>query len=79
MTTLDKVIRGLRNGLSYKRTSSEGVEEWVRPVWDSYNYTTNAYNRFEHTVVGPDWGGVNEMGISYLSFSRFEIDGWSQD
>lgn len=75
---INEVIRGLRNGLSYKRTISEGVEEWVRPVWDSYRVTVG-YTSFEHTVIGPDWGGANEMPIKSLFNGYFSIDGWSID
>lgn len=68
--TLEEVKVGLGEGKSYKRKFRSGYKlgwEIVKPLRNG---------RFEHTVAGPDFGGVAELDISIMTADRWAVDGW---
>jgi hypothetical protein len=68
MFTTREVYEGLRKGLSYKRTPTPGVFEYVKPSCYSH--------QFNHTVVGPDYGGVADLDLSILFKPIWDSDDW---
>lgn len=70
--TLTEVVRGLRNGQSFKRKINEtGGIEIVRPIYDGRS-------SFSHTVEGGGWGGYNEMPITTLWNGRWADSDWER-
>jgi hypothetical protein len=70
MMTLNEVIKGLKEGKTFKRYGKEDGFQILTPIGFDY---------FRHDVAGSGWGGSAELHISVLNSGRWEEDRWMEE